>query len=107
MVPPEFSSFFATCAQAAAALIGLLFVAVSIAPEATVTADAPLERQAVAASAFTALVVAFFISVAAQIPHTNVGIAVSVAGLMGVLNTFVLLRTLVRAKLERPNLLRG
>ncbi len=107
MVPPEFSSFFVTCATAAAALIGLLFVAVSIAPEATVAEKAPVERQAVAASAFTALVVAFFISVAAQIPHTNIGVAVVIAGLVGVLNTFTWLRIMARAKLRRTTLLRG
>jgi hypothetical protein len=94
MVPSEFMVFFVTCAQAAAALVGLLFVAVSIAPETTVAVGAPAERQAVAASAFTALSCIFFISVFAQIPHINLGFAVVVIGLFGVVNSLILIRIL-------------
>jgi hypothetical protein len=94
MVPAEFITFFVTCAQAAAALVGLLFVAVSIAPETTVTAGAPAERRAVAASAFTALTCAFFISAFAQIPHVNLGFASVVIGLSGIVNSFILIRIL-------------
>ncbi len=73
MVPPEFANFFIASASAGGALVGLLFVAVSIAPEQIVTAQAPIERQAVASSAFTALMNAFFISLFALIPHFNIG----------------------------------
>ncbi len=73
MVPPEFDNFFIASASAGAALVGLLFVAVSIAPEHMVTRRAPLERQAVAGSAFTALINAFFISLVALIPHYPFG----------------------------------
>ena len=73
MVPPEFANFFIASASAGAALVGLLFVAVSIMPEQIVTRRAPVERQAVAGSAFTALINAFFISLVALIPHLNVG----------------------------------
>lgn len=76
MVPPEFSNFFIAAASAGAALVGLLFVAVSIAPEQIVTARAPMERQAVAGSAFTALINAFIISLLALIPHFNLGAVV-------------------------------
>lgn len=76
MVPPEFTNFFIASASAGAALVGLLFVAVSIAPENIVTRRAPVERQAVAGSAFTALVNAFFISLAALIPHLNFGLVI-------------------------------
>src|SRR5258706_4933834 len=68
VVPPEFANFFIASAGAGAALVGLLFVAVSIAPEQLVTRRAPMERQAVAGSAFTALMNAFFISLVALIP---------------------------------------
>ncbi len=68
MVPPEFANFFIASASAGGALVGLLFVAVSIAPEQIVAAQAPIERQAVATSAFTALMNAFFISLFALIP---------------------------------------
>jgi hypothetical protein len=73
VIPPEFANFFIASASAGAALVGLLFVAISIAPEQIVTRRAPVERQAVAGSAFTALINAFFISLVALIPHLNVG----------------------------------
>src|SRR5215472_14623589 len=76
VVPPEFANFFIASASAGAALVGLLFVAVSIAPEQMVTRRAPMERQAVAGGAFTALINAFFISLAALIPHINFGLVI-------------------------------
>ena len=76
MVPPEFANFFIASAGAGAALVGLLFVAVSLAPEQMVTRRAPMERQAVTGSAFTALINAFFISLFALIPHFNIGSAI-------------------------------
>ncbi len=73
MVPSEFLNFFMASTGAAAALVGLLFVAVSLAPEQIVTRGAPVERRAVAGSAFTALINAFFVSLVALIPHFNFG----------------------------------
>jgi hypothetical protein len=73
MVPPEFLNFFIASTGAGAALVGLLFVAVSLAPEQIVTRRAPTERRAVASSAFTALINAFFVSLVALIPHFNFG----------------------------------
>ncbi len=51
MVPEAFHDYFVASTGAGAALVGLLFVAVSIAPERTVMSGAPVERQAVATSA--------------------------------------------------------
>ena len=76
MAPPEFANFFIASASAGAALVGLLFVAVSLAPEQMVTHHAPMERQAVTGSAFTALTNAFFISLFFLIPHFNAGSAI-------------------------------
>jgi hypothetical protein len=73
VVPPDFANFFIASASAGAALVGLLFVAVSIAPEQMVTRRAPMERQAVAGSAFTALINAFFLSLVALIPRFPYG----------------------------------
>jgi hypothetical protein len=73
VVPPGFLNFFTASTGAGAALVGLLFVAVSLAPEQIVTRWAPVERRAVAGSAFTALINAFFISLVALIPHFNFG----------------------------------
>ncbi len=52
MVSGEFANFFVASTSSGAALVGLLFVAVSIAPEQTVQTNAPLERRAVASGAF-------------------------------------------------------
>lgn len=76
MIPPAFTNFFIASAGAGAALVGLLFVAVSLAPEQTVTRRAPVERQAVTGSAFTALINAFFLSLVALVPHFNFGTVV-------------------------------
>ena len=76
VVPEDFANFFIASASAGAALVGLLFVAVSLAPEQIVTRRAPMERQAVAGSAFTALINAFFLSLTALIPHINFGLVI-------------------------------
>ena len=68
MVPESLNNFFLASAGIGATLVGLIFVAVSIAPEQIVQANAPIERRAMAASSFTALLNAFFISFAALIP---------------------------------------
>ena len=53
MVPEAFHDYFLATSGAGAALVGLLFVAVSIAPERTVMSGAPVERRAVATSAYS------------------------------------------------------
>jgi hypothetical protein len=90
MVPAEFQNFFIASASAGAALVGLLFVAVSIAPERTVMRSAPMERQAVAATTFTALVNAFFISLVALMPGAGLGFIAVVMGAFALLNSLAL-----------------
>ena len=68
MVPQAFAGFFVGSMAASAALVGLLFVAVSIKPERITARGAPPEPQAVAASAYIALVNAYFISLGGSIP---------------------------------------
>jgi hypothetical protein len=71
----------------AAALVGLLFVAVSIEPQSIIKRGAPPERQVVAASAYTALVNAFFISLAGAAPGLPFGNAVAAASIASLLAT--------------------
>lgn len=85
MVPSDFSNFFLASTGAGGALVGLLFVAIAVAPERIFGRDALPERQVVAASAFSALVNAFIVSLTALIPRMNVG---GVAIVMGVLALF-------------------
>ena len=87
MVSPGLVSFFTASVGAGAALIGLIFVAVSIAPERTVMTGAPLERQAVAASAFSAFINAFFISLFALIPGESLGWVTVTMSLLGLWTT--------------------
>lgn len=99
MVPSAFETFFATIAGAGAALIGLLFVAISIAPEQTVRPEAPLERQAIATSCFLALCNPFLIALIALIPSVCVdvvGVTTFVVSITGLLNTIILGRFLLR-----------
>jgi hypothetical protein len=69
----DFTSFFVASAGAGAALVGLLFVAISVNPDRNAGPSAPPERQAVSASAFTALINAFFVSLAALISNGILG----------------------------------
>ena len=80
MIPAEYSNFLVASTQASAALIGLLFVAVSIAPERVFGAGSEAARRAMALSSFTALANIFFISSGSLIPYLTFGVMVVVAG---------------------------
>ncbi len=86
MVPASYLTYFAASAGAGAALIGLLFVAISVSPEKIFLNPIP-ERRAVAANAFAALVNAFFISLGALIPGWDIGWFVAVMALLGLWNS--------------------
>ena len=90
MVPISFHDFFTASAGAGAALVGLLFVAISIAPERTVMRSAPLQRQVTASSTFTAMLNAFFISLVALVPGYNLSIIVLIMGSMAFVNSVAL-----------------
>jgi hypothetical protein len=81
--PPlaEFHDFFVASVGAAAALIGLLFVAVSIAPERTFGESADRLRRADAERAFAALGNIFFVSLAAVLPHSSLQAIAVIAAL--------------------------
>lgn len=96
MIPPAFTNFFIASASAGAALVGLLFVAISIAPEHTVMVGAPLARQAVATNAFASLLNAFFISLGALIPTANLGWVTLIMGLTGMSGSLTLGWNLLR-----------
>ena len=105
MIPPQFVNFFIASTGAGGALVGLIFVAVSIAPEHIVQASAPVERQAVAASAFSALVNAFFISLGALLP-SNPSLIVLLMSTLGLLNSLYFIRPLLLDRLNWKNALR-
>src|SRR5258708_15307800 len=102
MVPPEFINFFSVCAAVGATLVGLIFVAVSIAPEHIVMDSAPVERQVVAASSLTALLNSFFLSIVALIPHTSMGLISLILSSLSALSSLNLAWRLLK---ERQRLL--
>lgn len=87
MLPTTFNNFFLALSSGGAALIGLLFVATSVSPERVFARTASPELTAVATSAFTALVNAFFISTSGLLPHANIGYTALVLALIGCINS--------------------
>jgi hypothetical protein len=106
VVPPAFLTFFSASTGAGAALVGLLFVAVSLAPEQIVTRHAPVERRAVAGSAFTALINAFFVSLVALIPRCNVGTPIVLFSALSLLTSLIQAWSLLRLRKSWQSLLR-
>lgn len=90
-MPAEFQPFFTASVAASSALIGLLFVSVSIAPENVFGKDADAVRRAQALSAFTALVNVFFISITSLIPSVQIGVVVVITGFAASAQTLALL----------------
>lgn len=85
MVTTDFTNFFLAGTGAGAALIGLLFVAVSIRPGLVASRDTHTAVQVSVAMAFTALVNGFFISFASLLPGAVIG---GIALVMGGLSTW-------------------
>ncbi len=94
MVPVAFTNYFIASVGASAALIGLLFVAVTVAPERIFGQDRKARDLVLASSAFMALLDAFFISLVALIPGTNLGYVAVLMGGLALLNTLSLGRHL-------------
>ena len=77
--------FFVASASVAGALIGLLFVAVSVAPERIVGPDAPEVDGVRAAAALTAFTNALTVALFALVPGVNVGATATVVAIIGLL----------------------
>lgn len=91
MVTADYQPFLTASVAASAALIGLLFVSISIAPERVFGEKAESGRMAQALSAFTALTNVFFISFASLIPRLPIGPVVTVVAIPALLQTLGLL----------------
>jgi hypothetical protein len=87
LVPSHYVGFFQTASQAAGALIGLLIVVVALKPAHIIGARAdPISRR-LAASSFTGLVDAFFVSLLALIPGHNLGIGAAIVAALSLYHT--------------------
>ena len=83
MVPDTYTDFFVASAGVAGALVGLLFVALSVAPQPK-TAEQRLDVDARAGVAFSALTDALVVSLFAVVPGVNLGVPALVAWVAGV-----------------------
>ncbi len=107
MIPPDYSNYFITMATVAATLFGLIFLVVSIAPEATATGSASLERQVKASAAYLALSNPLIVSLFALLPHQEIGPAVMAVAGAGLLQMLLMGMRLVRRSAERSLLPRN
>jgi hypothetical protein len=97
VVPDSFDGYFTAAASAAGALIGLLFVAISMRPEAVLGANPSSHARALASSSFTGLVNGFFVSMAALIPGKNLGVSAVILAAISLAATVRLQRRVGRA----------
>jgi hypothetical protein len=79
----SYTQFFSGTATVAGALVGLLFVALSVAPERLRGTHASVEHQAIASTAFTALVDALFISLIGLEPGGGLDYGAVILGTVG------------------------
>jgi len=95
MIPNAMDNYFMASTGASAALVGLLFVAISLWPREKMSGAPPAWR-AVAGGAFFAFVNVFLISLSALIIGLNLGWLVLVMGLLGIGNSLLLGLPLLR-----------
>src|SRR5215469_4218122 len=84
MVPSAYDAYFATVATAAAALIGLLFLAVSQRDETIFGSSAAPGGEALAITAFTGLVNSFTVSLLALLPTGRIGVVATVLAVISI-----------------------
>jgi hypothetical protein len=84
MVPGVYDAYLATMATAAAALIGLLFVAVSVRDDTIFGAHAMPGGEALAITAFTGLVNSLVVSLLGLIPKINIGEPAVIMAVIGI-----------------------
>ena len=94
MVPGVFDAYLAAMATAAAALVGLLFVAVSVRDDTIFGPNAVPGGEALAITAFTGLVNSFVVSLLGLIPRTNIGEPAVIMAVIGIVATVRLQRRL-------------
>jgi len=98
MVPGVYDTYLAAMATAAAALIGLLFVAVSVRDDTIFGPNAVPGGEALAITAFTGLVNSFVVSLLGLIPKTNIGEPAVIMAVIGIIAIVRLQRRLHTAR---------
>jgi hypothetical protein len=87
VVPTSYYDFFEACATVAGALIGLLFVAISVSPGKITGDHASVEHQVRAGAAFSALINSLIIALVALLPAEHLGVPVVSLSAVGVSST--------------------
>jgi hypothetical protein len=94
----SYTQFFSGTATVAGALVGLLFVALSVSPERLRNVTGSVEHQAIAATAFTALVNALFVSLIGLQPGGGLDYGAVILGGLGMTSSIGLAVRLWRAR---------
>ena len=106
MTPPGLHSFFATSAGVAGALIGLLFVAISVAHDRLSAEDAAQTHRVRASAALTAFINALTVSLFALLSGEEIGGATFVVAILGLIFVLASLLSLRRVRRTQPGELR-
>ena len=94
----SYTGFFSGTATVAGALVGLLFVALSVSPERLRHTAGSMEHQAIAATAFTALVNALFVSLIGLQPGGGLAYGAVILGGLGLSSSLGLAVRLWRSR---------
>jgi hypothetical protein len=101
VVPVSYHDFFGGCATVSGALIGLLFVAISVSPGKLAGDRASTDHQVKAGAAFSALVNTLILALVALMPGTGLGLASIILGAAGLSTSAGLIILLYREHEER------
>ncbi len=83
MVPDSYHAFYSGCVSVAGALIGLLFVAISVAPHKLAGERASIGFQVKASVAFAALINALVVALVALLPGANFATTLVIVSISG------------------------